>query len=93
MEIYCVKISDISEEEIEKLCLLIDFEKKIRIKKFKNKKDKIRTLIGEILIRSIIIEKLHIDNNHIKFIKNQYGKHIYKVIQILNLIFLILKTL
>lgn len=74
MKIYAVKILNISEEKLYKLCLLIDSEKRYKIKKFINKKDKIRTLIGEILIRMIIIEKLKIGNKSIKFSKNQYGK-------------------
>lgn len=74
MEIYVAKISDINEEDLNELCLLIDSEKKCKVEKFINKKDKIRTLIGEILIRTIIIECLKIDNRHIKFNKNQYGK-------------------
>lgn len=39
MKIYAVKILDISEEKLDKLCLLIDSEKKYKIKKFINKKD------------------------------------------------------
>lgn len=74
MKIYAVRILDISEEKVDKLCLLIDSDKKYKIKKFINKKDKIRTLIGEILIRTIIVEKLKISNKNIKFNKNQYGK-------------------
>ena len=38
MEIYCVKVSGISEEEIENLCLLIDFEKKSELKNLKIRK-------------------------------------------------------
>lgn len=74
MEIYVVKIADISEEMFDRLCLLIDIEKKCRIEKFLQKKDKLRTLIAEILLRTIIIEKLSISNKHIIFGKNQYGK-------------------
>lgn len=74
MKIYAVKISDISEEKLDKLCLSIDSEKRHRIERFINKKDKIRTLIGEILVRSIIIRELNIENEYIKFEKNQYGK-------------------
>lgn len=74
MEIYSVKISDISEEILNELCLLIDSEKKCKVEKFVNKKDKIRTVIGEILIRTIIVENLKISNKYIRFNKNQYGK-------------------
>ncbi len=74
MDIYVVKILDISEEILNYLCMLIDSEKKNKVKKYLNKKDKIRALIGEILIRTIIVKKLKINNKYIKFNKNQYGK-------------------
>lgn len=74
MEIYAMKISDISEKRLNKLNSLIDLEKKYKIEKFINKKDRIRTLMGEIIIRTVIIERLNIDNTYIKFSKNKYGK-------------------
>lgn len=74
MKIYAVEISDITEEVLNKLCLFIDPEKEYKIKRLVNKKDKIRTLIGEILIRTIVIEELGIINKHIIFEKNKYGK-------------------
>lgn len=74
MEIYVVKILDISEEDLNELCLLIGTEKSYKVEKFINKRDKIRTLIGEILIRTIIIENLKIDNKYIRLNKNPYGK-------------------
>lgn len=74
MKIYTVKISNISQEKLNNLCLLIDSEKKYKVKKFINKRDKIRTLIGGILIRTIIGEELKIGDKYIKFNKNQYGK-------------------
>src|SRR5699024_6092340 len=61
-----------------KLCLLIDIEKKDKIKKLINIKDKIRTLMGEILIRTIIAEKLKINHKYIKLSKNEYGKPLLK---------------
>jgi len=74
MKIYALKIIDISKEELDKLCSFIDLEKKCKIKKFSEKKDMIRTLMGEILIRTIINRELDISNKHIKFEKNKYGK-------------------
>ena len=53
METYAIKILDINDEQLNELSLIIDLEKRIKIKKFINKKDKIRTIIGEILIRTI----------------------------------------
>ncbi len=74
MEMCAVEILDISNEKLNELCLLIDSEKRCKVEKFLNKKDKIRTLIGEILIRIIIMENLNISNKNIRFNKNQYGK-------------------
>lgn len=74
MKIYAVEILDISEEKLDKLFLSIDSDRRCKIKKFINKKDKIRTLIGEILIRTIVCEELNIKNKHIVFERNQYGK-------------------
>lgn len=74
MKIYSVKISDISKEKLNELCLLIDYNRRHKIEKYVNKKDKIMAVIGEILIRTIIVENLKISNKYIRFNKNQYGK-------------------
>ncbi|MGO5065622.1 4'-phosphopantetheinyl transferase superfamily protein [Clostridium sporogenes] len=74
MEIYMVKILDISEKKLNFICSLIDTQKRQVIEKFINKKDKIRSLVGEILVRTIIAQKLNISNGNIIFGKNQYGK-------------------
>lgn len=74
MEIYAVEILDISEDMLSKLYSLTDSEKISKVKKFINRKDKIRTLIGDILIRTIITEDLCIRNDNISFEKNPYGK-------------------
>lgn len=74
MKIYATKISDISNKMLDKLSLLITLEKRIRIERFISKEDKIRTLIGEILARTIASEEVGIRNKHIIFDKNQYGK-------------------
>jgi len=74
MEIFAIKILDISQEKLENICLLIDKEKRNRIRQFRHKEDKIRTMIAEILLRTKIIEKFDISNNYIMFKKNIYGK-------------------
>lgn len=78
MEIYAVRILNISEETIDKLCLFIDKDKKCRIKKYINKQDKIRTLIGDILIRFIVMKKFEIKNKNTTFTQNDYGKPLLK---------------
>lgn len=74
MKIYVTKISDISKEIIDKLCLFIDPERKSKIKRFINKKDKIRALVAEILIKTIMAETLGIKSKKIIFNKNEFGK-------------------
>ena len=74
MKVYAVRVLDIDREEIDKLCLLISLENKNRIERFVSKKDKIRTLVGELLIRKIVKERLGIGNEAITIGKNQYGK-------------------
>ncbi|MCP1396572.1 MULTISPECIES: 4'-phosphopantetheinyl transferase family protein [Bacillus cereus group] len=74
MEIYAVKIIDINSEQLDELSLLIDSRKRHRIKKYVKKKNKLQTLMGEILLRSIIIQKLNINNKDIIFNNDYYGK-------------------
>lgn len=74
MEIYMVSISCIDKEELDFISSFIDIEKRCIIDKLINEKDKIRSTIADILVRSIIIKKLNIRNKYIKFEKNQYGK-------------------
>lgn len=93
MEIYMVKILDISEKKLNFICSLIDTQKRQVIEKFLNKKDKIRSLVGEILVRTIITQKLNISNRDIVFGKNQYGKPYLIDYPTSNLIFLILGAL
>lgn len=74
MKIYALKFLDIGEDELDNLCLLISPDKLDKIKHFRNKQDKIRTLIGEILLRTILIEQVGLENKHLIFEQNQYGK-------------------
>jgi len=84
MEIYATKISDIVEEKIDKLCLFVSSENKYKIERFVHKKDKIRGLIGELLIKNIITEKLGVISKNIIFNKNPYGKPYLKDYQDFN---------
>ncbi|MGO1370120.1 MAG: 4'-phosphopantetheinyl transferase family protein [Senegalia sp. (in: firmicutes)] len=78
MNVYAIKIEDMNKKEINNLCLSINLEKRNRIQKLLRKRDKIRTLIGEILIRMLIIQKVNIKNNFIIFDENQFGKPFLK---------------
>ncbi|MBU3187804.1 4'-phosphopantetheinyl transferase family protein [Clostridium estertheticum] len=74
MKIYLVKILDIKEITLEMLFLFISKEKEDKIKKFVFKKDKIRSIVSEILIRSILCHQLNMENEDIIMIKNKFGK-------------------
>lgn len=74
VKIYAVKILDIQKEKLDELCLQITPEKKCKIQRFVNKEDKIRTLIGEILIRTIIAKELNFIDRNVIFDKNEHGK-------------------
>lgn len=74
MKIYAVKILDISEGNLNQLSLMLTEESRQKVARFVHKQDKIRTLIGEILIRKKISEQLGIRNDEIIFAKNSYGK-------------------
>lgn len=74
MKIYAVKISEIEDQELNTLCSYISLDKKSRIEKFIYKKDKIRALIGEILLKVIINQEIGLKVEDIAFDKNSYGK-------------------
>lgn len=78
MEIYAVKILDINEEVIDKIGFFISKDKRFKINRFVNKQDRIRALIGDVLVRFTTMEKLKINNNNIIFNKNGYGKPFLK---------------
>lgn len=74
MKIYATKILDINKEIIDELCLFVSTEKKSKIERFTLKKDKIRALIGELLIKTIITETFGITSKNIIFNKNEFCK-------------------
>lgn len=74
MKIYSVKLSDISEQEIHELSFFISSEKRQKIRRLINKEDKIRSLIGDLLIRTVLIDELNIPNHNLIFDINLYGK-------------------
>ena len=74
MEIYISRITDISNSVIHDLCSLIDDSQSERIMSFIDRKDAIRTLVGDLLIRSIFTEKHDMKKENIIFRRNAYGK-------------------
>ncbi|MPM34651.1 4'-phosphopantetheinyl transferase Sfp [bioreactor metagenome] len=74
MKVYVTKIKEVSEEILEELIKFISKEKKSKLQKLKHREDKLRSLIGEILVRYVIGENTIIEVNDIIFETNIYGK-------------------
>lgn len=74
MKVYVTKIKEISEKVLEELIKFISKEKKSKLQKLKHREDKLRCLIGEILVRYIIAETISIKDSDIIFETNIYGK-------------------
>ncbi|WP_349409524.1 4'-phosphopantetheinyl transferase family protein [Pseudalkalibacillus sp. SCS-8] len=73
--VYAVKIPNkLEEKQFSALLSFVDKDKNKRINKFMNRKDKIRSLIGDTLIRCLISKHLNIPNKAINFEVNEYGK-------------------
>ncbi|KAB2393412.1 4'-phosphopantetheinyl transferase superfamily protein [Bacillus cereus] len=75
MNIYAVKNPSYIEEDIYNLLIsFISEEKKRRLKRFVKKEDVYRSLLGDVLIRSVICKKYELSNTNIEFENNEYGK-------------------
>jgi 4'-phosphopantetheinyl transferase len=66
--------NDINRDTFNQLLSFVTPEKQISIGQFKYDIDKKLTLYSEILVRSLICEKVGIKNSEISFIRNKYGK-------------------
>jgi len=75
LELYALNImGDIGKYKYEELLILISEEKQKKIRKLYFELDIKRSLYAELLIRCLIMEKLDIENEEIKFSINAYGK-------------------
>ncbi|MCP4156645.1 MAG: 4'-phosphopantetheinyl transferase superfamily protein [bacterium] len=75
IEIYSVKVPPTMDDTL--FSRLLDFvapEKQDRIRRFVRESDRLRGLFSDLLIRAIIMEKLHLRNEQISFGTNEYGK-------------------
>lgn len=71
--IYAAHVPDFPEYLLESL---MDYasEKKEKLNRYHRKEDRIRGLLGELLIHKIISEVLNIPHSNLKFMTNAYGK-------------------
>lgn len=75
MEIFASRIPiETKFSEFEKFLPILSEEKQKKISELTRQEDKLRILMGDILIRIIITEKLKISNKEIQFRKGFFGK-------------------
>lgn len=72
---YAVNIlGNYKHEQLQSLLEIVTMERKMKIDKFLNKSDKMRSLLAEVLLRYGLWKHFSIKDNEIKFIKNEFGK-------------------
>lgn len=74
MIVNILRITDFEAVDIDKLIKYISSKKKNRIAKFLRREDKVRGVLGELLIRKMIIEEFRLTNQQITFGNKEYGK-------------------
>lgn len=74
MKIFAVKIKDVKDEEMNYLCNFLSEDKKGKIYRYKQRADKSRALIGEILIRNVLCSEYRMKSNELRILKNEYEK-------------------
>lgn len=76
MKIFGVKIPEAAEEcwPVMEYLPLVSKERQERVHRFVHKKDAVRSLIAELIVRIVIWEELRIPNANISFHKEEYGK-------------------
>lgn len=78
-QIYAIKLdNNLSQQQYEILLSKISQEKQNSIRKYVSRKDALRSLIADLFIRSLIMEKFQIPNEQITFEHNAYGKPFVK---------------
>ncbi len=79
LKIYAYHIIEIlSNTKAQELLLLVSSEKKYGLSKIKDKTTFVKSLIGDVLIRTIIRNTIGIANNEINFVTNEFGKPFLK---------------
>ncbi|MEK4444263.1 MULTISPECIES: 4'-phosphopantetheinyl transferase family protein [unclassified Niallia] len=73
VQLYSVKIENY-ENNIEDILYLLSEERKKRILRLRQIPDRIRGVVAETLVRTLIIHRLNIDNNDITLCINNFGK-------------------
>lgn len=81
VEIYGITVDNrLDDGSFQQLLSKIDIEKQKRIKRFRKWEDGHRTLIADLLVRYLVVEKLDIPNNEIHFSTSSFNKPLLKSI-------------
>ncbi|OCL27882.1 hypothetical protein U472_04335 [Orenia metallireducens] len=78
MEVYAVKQEEIDDFRLKSLIPYLSEKRKDKISRFLRQEDIYHSIIGEILVRKLVCEKLDLKNNQIIFENNNYGKPFLK---------------
>lgn len=78
-ELYAIKVPEKLDTLLfHRLLEHVAPEKRSRIKRFVREQDRIRGLFGDLLIRTVLMQKTGMLNNEISFVTNEYGKPFLK---------------
>lgn len=80
MEVYALKIDkNIKRTTFYRYLTFLTKKKQLKIMRLHRYEDALRSLIADILLRTIVAEKVQISNKDIIFINNEYGKPFLKM--------------
>jgi len=75
VEVFAAKLDrELEDDEFSRLLALVSDEKRRRILSLKKRPDAARSLVGDVLARVLICERLGIENRNLEFCKNEWGK-------------------
>lgn len=75
MKVYAIKVLDTYAEELfQELLSLLPFDRQEKVNRYLKNEDKWRSLLGEVLVRKKLAQRMHLLPEEIRFETNAYGK-------------------
>ncbi|MHA6532883.1 4'-phosphopantetheinyl transferase family protein [Paenibacillus sp. BAC0078] len=74
VRIFSVKIPEASTVNVQEVLDLLSEERRERTLRYRREEDRIRSVLAEALIRTLLIKEHNMDNRSLRFAVNQYGK-------------------
>ncbi|MEK4099969.1 hypothetical protein [Bacillus sp. FSL E2-0195] len=79
ISVYAIKKPRVIDENRYNILIkIVSADKRRKIESYVNKEDSYRSLLGDVLIRSIICKKYKVLNQNIEYEYNKYGKPYWK---------------